>query len=120
MKDRKKIFCELDIVRFLPKDKFEESVGKEGALSVSHGTKTEIMIFFGKEEKGENYEVRVYKAKPENKYVPHACDACVGYEENDEYASFFFDDYYDGRSFIEFLFQLHEEYRERPVRRIGE
>lgn len=116
MENRKKILCHWDIVRFIKEDKFVQECGPDAVISVCEGKRTELMIFLGKEENGENYEVRVYKAKPTDKYVPQPNDNILRYEENDEYASFFFDSFEKGTTFIEFLGPIHQEYHVRPVR----
>ena len=74
------------------------------------------MIFIAKEEKGENYEVRVYKAKPEDNYVPHKSDKILKVYETDEYASFIFESFDNAIEFVVFIPVLHTEYHERPVR----
>lgn len=119
MDNRKKILCHWDLIRFITEEMFVSAVGTSGVLSACEGKRTELMIFLGKEENGTNYEVRVYKAKPTDKYVSYLADKIVRYEENDEYASFFFSTFSDGASFIELLLMLHDEYRVRPVRVIN-
>lgn len=117
MDNKKSILCHWDLVRFIKKEHLVDAMGVNRVLSVCDGKRIELMIFLGKEENGENYEVRVYKAKAKDKYVPKTYDNILSYTECDEYVSFFFDEFHKGISFIEFL-PSHPEYRERPVREI--
>lgn len=118
MEKRKKLYCHHDYVRFVTEEKLIESVGENGVLSVSEGKKFELMIFLGKEENSDQYEVRVYKSRPKNKYIPHPEDKQISYIENDKYASFFFNNFGEGINFITMIPYIHKEYRIRVVRRI--
>lgn len=116
LKDR--AFCHWDLVRFFPEKLLTKEDGKPLTLSVITNHSRELMIFLGKNDTNTGFEVRVYKAKPENKYVPNEIDkGIVSYEENDEYATFIFNHYYDARDFVEMLGYVHEEYRTRPAPR---
>ena len=65
---------------------------------------------------GDEFEVRVYKANPKDTYVPSVLDFRVKrYEENDEFASFFFDRFFFARRFISTLKDVHPEYSLRPI-----
>ena len=117
MQLKRKIYCHWDICRFVT----EEHLLKDGGytLSVTESNKYEIMIFLGKNDDGSGYEVRVYKAHPTDKYVPHEFDNNVTrYEENEEYVAFFFEDYASANEFITLVIHVHKEFRRRPVREI--
>ena len=64
------------------------------------------------------YEVRVYKAQKSNTYIPREYDQILRYEENDEFATFFFENFSKARNFVGFLPYVHEEYEVRPVTEI--
>ena len=72
-------------------------------LSVTDGNKFEFMIFLGKDDSNSCYEVRVYKSEPGDKYVPNEHDKVSRYEENDEYATFFFEEYEDAHRFTDMV-----------------
>lgn len=113
MQFKDKAFCHWDLVRFFPEKLLTKEDGNPLTLSVITNHNRELMIFLGKINTG--FEVRVYKHKPENKYVPHEFDKGIeSYEENDDYATFIFKHYYDARDFVEMLGYVHEEYRIRP------
>lgn len=76
------------------------------------------MIFLGKEECSQRYEVRVYKANINDHYNPHFGDGVNSYEENDKYVSFFFDSFEKGIYFISMIPYWHPEYRKRIVKKI--
>lgn len=105
-----------DLIRFVTEGhlmKYDDSLF---TLSVTDGSRYEYMIFLGKISKDSDYEVRVYKNSPKDKYIPHEADEILRYESNDEYATFYFDDFIKARTFVEFLAYNHPEYKERPVR----
>ena len=113
-----KVFCHWDIVRFIK----EENLLKNGVfrtLSVTEGNSAELMIFLGKGDNDSDYEVRVYKNTPTDKYVPNECDNVKRYEENDEYATFIFEQFDDAHEFVDTLSYRHNEYRVRPITSIA-
>lgn len=118
MQVQKKIFCHWDLVRFVSEKNLQKDDGTFWTLSVTDGNKLEFMIFLGKDDSNSCYEVRVYKSEPGDKYVPNKCDKVSRYEENDEYATFFFDKYEDANCFTEMVGYLHPEYKKRPVQEI--
>lgn len=120
MQVQKKLLCHWDLVRFVSEKHLQQDDGTSLTLSVTDGDKLEFMIFLGKDDTNSCYEVRVYKSEPEDKYVPNKYDKVSRYEENDEYATFFFDQYADAKSFTELLGALHPEYRKRPVKKVEE
>lgn len=111
-----KIYCHWDFVRLISEDKLVGEDGEFRTMSVSCGNKSELMIFLGKE--GEEYEVRVYKNEPTDKYVQNVSDNVKSFVDNDEYATFFFDEYEHAQSFVDNLPYIHPEYRKRPNRLI--
>lgn len=119
MQVKDKLFCHWDLVRFVSEDDLKKDDGTFTTLSVSDGDKLELMIFLGKDDSDSCYEVRVYKKKPDDKYVPNENDKVSRYEENDEYATFFFDKYEDANSFTYLIAYVHPEYKKRPVRKIS-
>lgn len=89
MQMEKKLFCHWDLVRFVSEEHLKKEDGTFLTLSVTHGDKLELMIFLGKDDSNSDYEVRVYKSEPTDKYIPNENDNVKKYEENDEYATFF-------------------------------
>lgn len=116
MQVKNKIFCHWDLVRFVKEKHLKNDDGTFLTLSVTNGRNLELMIFLGKDESDSYYEVRVHKNEPEDKYIPNEYDKVTRYEENDEYATFFFEEYDDACCFIELLGCAHPEYRKRPVK----
>ena len=119
MQVQKKIFCHWDMVRFVSEKHLQTDDLTFSTLSVTDGNKLELMIFLGKDDSNSCYEVRVCKNEPGDKYVPNMYDNISRHEENDEYATFFFDKFEDARSFVEMLAYLHPEYKTRPVEEIS-
>ena len=120
MQVEKKLFCHWDLVRFVSEEHLQQDDGTLLTLSVAEGEKLELMIFLGKDDSNSGYEVRVYKNEPGDKYIPNEDDKVSRYEENDEYATFFFDEYEDAHRFTYLLGYLHPEYKKRPVKKISE
>ena len=116
MQTQNKLFCHWDLIRFVSEKHLETEEDTFLTLSVTDGRKYELMIFLGKEECSSEYEVRVYKAEPGNKYVPDSYDNVDRYEENDKYATFFFKEFNDARRFTEMVGYAHPEYKKRPVK----
>ena len=119
MQVEKKMFCHFDLVRFVTEENLKQD-GRFLSLSVTDGEKQEFMIFLGKDEETSEYEVRVYKSEPGDKYIPNEMDNVKRFEENDEYATFIFEKYEQANRFADLLGYVHPEYRVRPSRRIGE
>jgi len=119
MQLEKKIFCHWDFVRFVSESDLQKEDGTFLTLSVSERNEFELMIFLGKDDSNSCYEVRVYKSKPTNTYVPHMYDNVSRYEENDEYATFFFENYEHAHRFIQMVGYRHPEYKKRPIRKIS-
>lgn len=114
-----KLFCHWDAVRFVSEKNLEKSDGTFFTLSVTIQNKLELMIFLGRDEETNScYEVKIYKSKPNDKYIPNKDDEVKGWEENDEYATFSFEEYEQARNFVETLPYRHPEYRARPFREI--
>ncbi len=120
MQVEKKLFCHWDLVRFITTGHLIQEDGTFLTLSITEGDKIELMIFLGKDDSTSDYEVRVYKSKPTDKYIPNEYDEVKRFEENDEYASFFFDEYSYALDFADSIGYMHPEYTTRPVRKIGE
>ena len=118
MQVQKKLFCHWDWVRFIPEKQLQQDDGTFLTLSVTERNELELMIFLGKDDSNSFYEVRVYKSDPSDKYVPNKYDKVSRYEENDEYATFFFDQYEDARSFTAMVGYFHPEYKIRLVKEI--
>lgn len=119
MQVKNKLFCHWDLVRFVSEEQLKQDDGTFLTLSVTDGDKLEFMIFLGKDDSNSGYEVRVYKREPSDKYVPNEYDNVKCYEENDEYATFFFDEYEQAHSFADLISYIHPEYKKRPVKEIG-
>lgn len=118
MQVQKKLFCHWDLVRFVEEKHLQNEDGTFSTLSVTDGNEYEFMIFLGKDNSGFGYEVRVYKCNSEDKYVPNEHDNVSRYEENEEYATFFFGEYEAAHKFIDELSYSHPEYKKRPVQKI--
>ena len=118
MQIKNKLFCHWDMIRFVSEKCLQTYDGTYLTLSVTDGDKKEFMIFLGRDDSNSCYEVRVYKSEPSAKYVPNEHDKVCRYEENDEYATFFFDKYEDALSFIDMLGYLHPEYKKRPTKEL--
>lgn len=113
-----KVFCHWDFVRFVN----ETSLMHNGifmTLSVTNNARAELMIFLGKADNNSDYEVRVYKSEPTDKYVPNEYDNVKHYEENDDYATFIFEAFGDAHDFVDTLSYRHTEYKVRPIKPIN-
>jgi len=93
----------------------EDEPNKCDCISLTDGKDcTEQKIYLAKA--GNEFEVRVCKAHPQDTYIPSVLDFQVKrYEDNDKYASFFFDRLFFARRFISTLKDVHPEYRNRPI-----
>ena len=116
----KKLLCHWDLVRFVSEAHLNGKDGTNFTLSVIDGKDIELMIFLEKDKESSNFEVRVYKSKPTDKYIPNDRDEVLRYEENDEYATFFFENFENAHIFVDMLGYVHKEYRVRPIRKVGE
>ena len=86
--------CHLNFVHLID----EQDLCVCDCLSITDDNGTEQMIFLGKTDHSNEYEVRVYKSTPGDTYVPHALDFQLKkYIANDEFASFFFDSFFFAR-----------------------
>ncbi len=119
MQVEKKLFCHWDIARFVKEENLRLPDGTPLTLSLTDNDKIELMIFLGKDDSTSEYEVMVYKSEPTDTYVPHETDEVKRFEENDEYASFFFAEFNQALHFVEFIGYLHPEYGVRPVKEIS-
>ena len=118
MQMQDKIYCHWDLVRFISEKDLKKDDDTFFTLSVAHGNKFELMIFLGKDDSNSCWEVKIYKGEPTDKYVPYEHDHVIRYEENDEYATFFFDEFDNARTFTEMIQYLHPEFKVRPVKEI--
>ncbi len=112
-----KAYCHWDLVRLVGEEDLKIPGGFM-TLSVTDGSQYELMLFLGMDDACKLFEVRVYKAEPTQVYVKNEKDRVLFYEENDEYATFSFDNYDDAHDFIDNLSYRHQEYLKRPVREI--
>jgi len=93
----------------------EEDLFQIDCLSLRNAQGNEEMIFLAKVADSSEYEVRVYKANPADTYVPHSSDIYLKrYQANDEFASFFFDNFIFARQFFRDIKDIHPEYQLRP------
>lgn len=118
MQMENKLYCHWDLVRFVTEIHLKRKDGTPLTLSVIDGKDKELMIFLGKSETQYKYEVCVYKSEKTDKYIPQKYDNVKEYEENDEYTTFFFDNFEDSKNFVDMLGYTHKEYRIRPIRKI--
>ena len=121
MQLEKKLFCSWGWLRLVSEDyiKQKDRTYLTISLTESEDPNSELMIFLGK-DRFNPYEVRVYKNKPTDKYMPKEQDDVKKYEENDEYATFYFNKYEQAREFVYMLAFVHPEYKVRPSRKIEE
>ena len=104
--------CHLNHLNEIPED---DSIFQNGCISICDEHQVEQMIFLGKAYKGSYYEVRIYKANPEDTYVPHHMDFKIKkFKSNDKFDSFFFDRFFFARRFVFLLKDSHPEYAIRP------
>ena len=116
-----KLLCYYDAVRFISEKTLKREDGSFLTLSVTDGGAKEVYelkIFLGRDDAGTGYEVKVYKHEKNGTYVPHETDRVDHYEENDEYAAFFFTDFDKAISFVDLLGYVHPEYTWRPSEKI--
>lgn len=118
MKIEKKLYCHWDLIRFVSENHLIQEDGSFLTLSVINDKCTELMIFLGKNDSNNDYEVRVYKNNKNDRYVPHKFDNIKDYSENGEYATFFFKEYEQAHEFVNNLGYIHKEYKIRPTRKI--
>ena len=113
-----KAYCHWDLVRFIREEDLYDDNGSFRTLSVTDGSQYELMLFLGKDDTGKFFEVRVYKTEPSQVYIKNESDKVLFYDENDEYATFQFEDYEDALDFIDTISYRHEEYLTRPMKEI--
>lgn len=94
----------------------ESDIVRQGCVSICDNHRVEQMIFLIPcITDAPGFEVRVYKAHSTDTYVPNPCDINLKkYTENDEFASFIFDDLVFARHFIRVFEHNHPEYKIRP------
>ena len=119
MQVKDKFFCHWDLVRFVSEEHLQNDDGTFSTLSVTDGDKLELMIFLRKDDSNSCYEVKVYKNDPSNQYVKYEYDNINHYEENDEFATFYFNEYKDALNFTKLIPYVHPEYKKRPVKKIN-
>lgn len=76
--------------------------------------KVALMIFIKKFGIAE-YEVLVFKSDKSNKYIKHPEDNFIRLDENDDYISFFFYNFFTAHIFADSILPLHDEFRDRPI-----
>jgi len=118
MKNKENVLWHYDLVRSIALENFLEIVGSGRVISLCIRKRTEIMIFLGINEQLKLFEVRVYKSKPNVKYIRQSLDKVGCYRDKDEYTAFYFLSPKDAILFVERL-EFHNEYYERPVREIN-
>ena len=92
----------------------EEDVFQCDCISITDENNIEQKIYLAKADNG--FEVRIYKAHPEDTYIASILDFEIKkYESNSEFASFFFDRFFFAHRFIAILQKAHPEYDERPI-----
>lgn len=111
-----KFFCDLDFLRDITEDQLVVN-GAPQTLSVTCcARKYELMILLEKDDEQNEFEVRVYKTEPAQKYVINNKDKMTQYGENEHFASFVFKNFTDAIEFLETLIERHPEYCARPLR----
>ena len=116
MQIERRAYCRYNLVRFVHEYKLiDEDDGTFWTLSVIDPKKGELMIFLGRDDSNTMYEVRIYKGRTLDKYIPHPLDEVFKYEEGTQYTTFFFYDFNKAKNFIVTLNDYHKEYMLRPV-----
>ena len=115
MQFKRKIFCTFKAVELISANYIFDT---KDTISVVLGQSKEAMIFLGMADNNFDFEVRIYKYSSSDKYVPYKYDRVKSYEENDEYATFFFEEYTSAVEFVSKLNYRHREYCFRPARNI--
>lgn len=117
MQFTRKIYCSTNLFLYVTEQYFLKNRGY--TISLTRSNNYEIMIFLARLEDKLEYEVRVYKASPKDRYIPNKYDSKIKrYEENDQYVSFFFHNFNDAHKFITISLYLHEEFEKRPIRKM--
>lgn len=111
------VYCHWDLVRFVTEEKLIRD-GIFKTLSVTANDVLELRMYLGKNEQDGLFEVRIYKTTPKQVYAKNGRDQVLFYDENDEYATFQFEDFEDARDFLSSISDRHPEYRYRPMRRL--
>ena len=117
MQIKNKLFYNWNLVRFIPEDALNGEKGDYRILSVVDDEDRELMIFLGKDDSNSHYEVRIYKGKPSDRYIPNEYDEVTSYEENDEYETFTFNKFEDALRFTDLIPYFHKELLNRQVRK---
>ena len=93
----------------------EEDLLQLDCISLVDAQRNEQMIFLGKVDDTNEFEVRIYKENPADTFIPSHSDFNVRrYVSNDEFASFFFDSFIFARQFFRDVKNNHPEYQIRP------
>ena len=111
MRFDKMVYCEWENIKDFPARYIDDDYTVSVVID-----DYELMMFLTKIN-NHKFEARVYKKSAEHKYEPKFSDEAVNYEENDEYISFFFDNFYAARRFLDYIPYSHKEFRERPARK---
>jgi len=93
----------------------ESDFNRFDRISIVDNHQVEQQIFLYKNEDTSEYEVRIYKLKATDTYMPNLSLGFKRYFANDEFASFFFETYYFACLFIAKLAESHPESLIRPV-----
>ena len=127
-----KLLCDLGNVKFVnesdllhPEDGLM-TLSVTGQVDILKDAETnivkemELMIFLGKSEfDNDEYEVRIYKYDSADNYVPDQYDHVIRYEVNNEYDTFFFNNFIFAKFFIATIMYYHHEYSKRPLKEIA-
>lgn len=111
------VYCRWELLRFVIENKLVRG-NVFRTLSVTANDVLELRMYLGKTDDGRFYEVRIYKTEPGQVYIHHVSDMILFYTENDEYATFQFEDFDDALDFLNMISIRHPEYRTRPMRRL--
>ncbi len=126
-----KLLCDLEDVRFVNEadlshpEKGLMTLSVTGQVDIQKDAEPkiikemELMIFLGKSECDNEYEVRIYKYDSSDSYVPDQYDHVIRYEENSEYDTFFFNNFIFAKFFIATIMYYHHEYSKRPLKEVA-
>lgn len=117
MEPKNLVYCHWDLIRFITEEKMIID-GVFRTLSVTAEDVLELRMYLGKTDDGKFYEVRIYKTNPKQIYIHDVKDQILFYDENDEYATFQFEDFKDALDFLSTISYRHPEYRNRPMRKL--
>ena len=118
MEIKRKLLCTFQNFQSLSEEVFTNHNVVFSTVSLTFGNQ-ELMIFIDNDRENRRYNVRIYKDKATDSYVPHIEDNAIGYYETEKYTTIFFTDFSLVKKFVAKLAYNHKEYQKRPIRKIS-